>query len=247
MSKTVTSLFKYTVVDEYTLKNLRNDQIYFNRVNRVNDPYEGIFKFNVKKNLQEKFIDLFYEDSVDRQQLIEYGYENLIESIAFENVNTFLDEVGLSCFSRTNKSIVMWGNYADKHNGICIEYDKTKPLFNLAQKVIYRNRVFTVSVDEESKVSKEFLEKEFLKVIANKFVEWKYEKEYRIFLKANCTVTYNTDSIKAIYFGVGCNERRMNEVFEATKHLDHLIFFKADLEPHKYEMKFRKLTLKGRY
>jgi len=55
-------LYKYTTINEYTRKNLKNNQIYCQSPNEFNDPYEFIYKYDDNVDDKEFFdlIDVFY-------------------------------------------------------------------------------------------------------------------------------------------------------------------------------------------
>jgi len=85
-----------------------------------------------------------------------------------------------SCFSETNKSIIMWSHYAYKHKGFCIEYDVKEddnswPFF---YPVFYEKNLFDLTkylLPSEG----EFNEFSLLIAFLTKSKDWEYEKEWR--------------------------------------------------------------------
>ncbi|WP_346678835.1 DUF2971 domain-containing protein [uncultured Brachyspira sp.] len=100
-----------------------------------------------------------------------------------EDYNYLLDSIKVGCLTTKKDNTLMWSHYADKHRGICIEYDigKIYEKDNLIiNKVNYKMPIIT----HKSIVDKETLEidniKRLIELFSIKSNEWKYEKEYRI-------------------------------------------------------------------
>jgi hypothetical protein len=60
------------------------------------------------------------------------------------------NKIYISCFSETNKSILMWSHYSKNHQGFCIEYDFTQLGMNhyitrFLFPIIYSNDIFDIS------------------------------------------------------------------------------------------------------
>lgn len=234
-------LYKYCPFNKYTLENLEKRQIFFNVVNDVNDPYEGIINLEVQPNSEYEFLKFFYQDRVDEEVLKHFTFEELKTNVIFDNVNFFLRDAGISCFSETNTSLTMWGNYADKNKGICIGYDSNLGVFRHAQKVTYRDDVIKINVDTPDKVSYEFLKSYFDDALYSKYQEWAYEKEWRIISEKLSTCSYPNSAIKAIYFGLKTTENDIRRVYEVTKNNPILQYYKAVLGRDKYNLEYIRL------
>ena len=98
-------------------------------------------------------------------------------------------ESQISCFSEDSNSILLWSHYADKHRGVCIEferpnsrfykvsYSKNRYIFNL-EKTARLYLLYLIShkrVDNDDKKLVKWVMKPFL----TKSKKWKYEKEVR--------------------------------------------------------------------
>jgi len=237
-------LFQYSKISEHLIENISKNQIYFNVVNKVNDPYEGIFNFNVKSELETDFIKLFYSYNYDEEIFKEHSFETIKREIIFNNVNVFLKGVGISCFSETNRSLVMWGNYADKHQGICIGYDSSFGVFKQAEKVQYLDSVYTLHINSARKIKEDFMLKNCSKCMLTKFSEWKYEKEWRIIFKPLKAFQYPIGVMKSVYFGLRTTEEDIHKVREASKHHTGLRYYMATLKPHEYNVVFNEMIFK---
>jgi len=238
-------LYKYCTVNEYTLKNLKQNELYFNRVNRVNDPYEGIHKFNIKKELELDFIKLIYQHRYDEKLFSTMPNKDILQQIVHDGANSFLQDSGLSCFSETNESLVMWGNYADNQQGMCVEYDKDIGIFTHAEKVTYSNDVFTIRINKPSQLTELDMMKAGAGCLYNKHRQWKYEKEWRIIFKPSESFQYPPEAITGIYFGLRISEEDKIKVYEATKHLKHLKYYIPDIYPDRYKMTHKEIKFKS--
>ena len=65
---------------------------------------------------------LGYDISSDK---IEQLY-NQLDNIIYEMHCAVGRAVGITCFSETHSNMLMWSHYANKHTGICVEYDFSK-------------------------------------------------------------------------------------------------------------------------
>lgn len=234
-------LFKYSAIDKYLLLNLQRNEIYFNVVNRVNDPYEGMIDFKVNTEIEDDFVKFFYRENYDDEFFSKYTFDEIKREIIFDNVNVFLKDVGISCFSETNRSLAMWGHYASNHKGICIEFDSTIGVFKHAEKVEYTRTIHNVKVDSKNKLTMDFFMNATSKCMYKKYEEWKYEKEWRIIFEANKGFEYPVEAITAIYFGMRATDVDVELVHKATKHIEHLNYFKATLKPHEYKIVYNQI------
>ena len=86
---------------------------------------------------------------------------------------------GLLCFSRSWSNPLLWGHYAENHQGIALGFDVTTEHL---VKVKYRKRPLSLKFNQETK--KPVLNDNIIKkLIGRKFKPWKYEKEVRIYVK----------------------------------------------------------------
>lgn len=87
--------------------------------------------------------------------------------------------LGMVCMTDNWKSPVMWAHYAEKHYGVCLGFDVTdRP--GVISKVDYvpdRLRDFL----DRSKPLLGVNQKVIEQILATKFKDWSYEREYRVF------------------------------------------------------------------
>ena len=137
----------------------------------------------------------------------EETYNTLESKFKDETINKVIDIKDnslLSCFSKTYDSILMWSHYADKHKGICIEFDrpekdfydvnysKKRIIFNL-EEITKRYLGYQLANEKVDLNDKRFT-KYILKPFKTKSLDWKYEKEVRCILSSNSEgVDYNEE------------------------------------------------------
>lgn len=95
-----------------------------------------------------------------------------------------MSDYGIICMSSGTKDPVLWSHYADAHSGIAIEFEH--PNDDTLLKVIYSDERLSIHADEM--LEKDEIIYPFLKeLVKRKARNWKYENEYRMFVKlSNC-------------------------------------------------------------
>jgi hypothetical protein len=94
---------------------------------------------------------------------------------AREGVQKDVDKAGVTCFCKVRADILMWAHYADKHKGLCFEFDGSVncKFFGEAQQVQYEDYTPLVLLGDDSSKMME-------RIILTKSKHWSYEQEYRI-------------------------------------------------------------------
>lgn len=197
----VRSLFKFQRYDGDWLSDLIiKRRLYGTNPTKINDPFDC--------NLS-----LSYESLNDTQK------KQLIETID--------KKWKILCFSTSQSNTLLWSHYADKHKGICIEFDIEKDkIFQCALKVQYEKKVPNFGNDLNDYVLR----------LITKSDAWEYEDEYRIlaYNQEYCTDSelvlfkddyiskeISIDCIKSIYLGVDFH--RNQEPESAKKHIQNLV------------------------
>ncbi len=155
--------------------------------------------------------------------------------------------IGVSCFSTTSDNILMWSHYADKHGGICIEYD-----FSLLEKleninafllpVIYSNDRPLLTVDkfdlENGQATQESVMRimpDLIRAILTKSEFWKYEDEWRFIALAEPKQPVKLPIISKIFIGANITNDDYNKVVSAIGDR-HIPITKYSLKRDKYEL-----------
>lgn len=114
-----------------------------------------------------------------------------------------LESTGIFCFSDTFKNILMWSHYADKHTGICIEFD-TAIAYNvlpIARAVTYGDQMPTLIYPERDK-------RMVIAPIFSKAAHWAYEREWRLAIAGQCHqfLEFPAQSVTSIIYGCRASE-----------------------------------------
>lgn len=180
-------------------------QLFFASRKGFNDPFDCAIG-NLSQ-ISGTFLKRWAEESVDRlfPNHSETEKSDMIDKLM--SVNTLegirrglqdtVDKAGIACFSTVRDDILMWAHYADKHQGLCLEFDGSCncKFFGVAQPVEYED--YTPILLHEDK------EHQMRRVILTKSKHWSYEKEYRIFRpeKAEEYIDYPVAFLTGIIFG----------------------------------------------
>lgn len=215
------------------------------KINKRNKYYDSI---PVMRGLSKWMLSSAFKISNENyDELKEKFSQEIIEKIK-EVRNIAL----ISCFSERWDSILMWSHYANKHCGVCIEYEK--PEYDFSKVVYSKNRShFNIEdttrrilgyklSEDEIYVTDEKLIKHVMRPFLTKSLDWKYEKEIRCIYSYNSNnVTYD-DSIKKyfvqmpkptkIFIGVNCSVEDRKNVIKICRerNIEYVILEKSDRE-----------------
>lgn len=108
--------------------------------------------------------------------------------------------VGIACFSEVWKHSLMWAHYADKFFGICIEYDFEKLRRTLDDRhsfsrISYADRLLDIGVNLHNP---ENLAKW---ILSTKHHSWAYEREWRLFSRAQGLASFDPSAITRVILG----------------------------------------------
>ena len=140
------------------------------------------------------------------------------------------------CFSKTNKSILLWSHYADSHKGVCVEFE-VEPTEKDMVEVIYSSEISKFDiVSVTSKIlaldflnvrfnpSDDDFNKKIMKPYYTKALDWKYEEEVRYVLSKNSTErvfkikdNYYINSPKIVSVTFGCKIDKTDSNYQKLK------------------------------
>lgn len=190
---------------EWMRQLLVDHQLFFASRRVFNDPFDcaipslsqipGTFL----KRFTEEFVDRKFpnhsepekSDMIDRMMSVK-ALEDLHQKIQDD-----IDRAGIVCFSKVRDDILMWAHYADKHKGLCLEFDGSCncKFFGEAQPVEYEDYT-PIPLHKDKK-------RQMTRAILMKSKHWSYEKEYRIFRPemAGKNIDYPVELLTGIIFG----------------------------------------------
>ena len=174
-----------------------------------------------------------------------------LDKIQGEVSKSFNDCVGVSCFSKSCSELLMWAHYANKHTGICVEYDFSALSCNatnvLLVPVNYTNERPLIPIEKlmeyKESVNPNAMAPEVIAEIVKTFLakskNWKYEKEWRLLaLGTNCEQRkLHIPCIKRIITGVNISKDNYNAILEIAKQ-KNVPVERACLKREKYELEF---------
>jgi len=239
-------LYQYRRFDEHTEENLVNNQLYLSKVNNANDPFEGACVYSIKDDLVKKFIMEVTKVEINNREFRltpadRITEEHLIQGISNNNRENLFEKYGITCLSEVNDSHLMWGHYADKHNGYCLEFEFDSIIEGL-NKVKYVERPYTINIHSEEDMTPAKHKEQVKEILYRKHASWKYEMEWRICDEVEKIVNYNFDCIKAVYFGFKTTPQNASKVINATKHIPSIKYFAQELKINEYKMGFKELN-----
>lgn len=141
---------------EFGLKDLRERRLKISEISSLNDPFE--------------FISPAGSNRREREMLREWRTE-------------MANDYGLLCFSANWHNPVQWTHYADRHRGLCLEFEVDRSVVRQVNYVQSR----PVFPDLQRRLNREAGLRFVDVLLQTKFAHWSYEDEYRLFTtKTQC-------------------------------------------------------------
>jgi len=206
----ITSLYKYRAFNEHSLQSLINEVAWFSKPSSFNDPFDcgiNIDTNRIEESIREAVKELYSKAGKDIASIPENEFkvtEN--DKKAFESLKSSLlkltQNVGILSLSSVNDDILMWGHYADSHNGFCVEYSRTSDniLGKQSEPVNYEDQFPSLSAQEVTSHGAAFK-----KLLLTKSTHWSYEKEWRIIEATGDKAFQFPCDIKSVIFGLKMN------------------------------------------
>ncbi len=143
--------YKFKPINKDTIDMLIKEKIYFSDVSSLNDPLEcPILK------LYDKYF---------KNEIFQGDYEPYICSFVVDTKNKPDDII---------KNTLLFSHYADRHRGICIEYE-------IDEKLLNQGKIWHTRVEYSENTPYKQLDN-IAYVFAIKSKKWEYEEEYRFIL-----------------------------------------------------------------
>ncbi len=189
----IEKLYRYLSYDDRTISILRDKQIYFPAAHKLNDPFE--FQFHLKTSTVHGIA---------------------INPASLEDAKGQMKNYGVLALSEVNDNILMWSHYADKHRGICIEFERTdtNDLGNWDHciPVLYQQELpsfYPLELENSKAVTK---------ALSTKGEYWTYEREWHI-------LTYESNkrfplpgNITSVIFGLNMLQKDRDAILSMLAH-----------------------------
>jgi len=186
---------------------LAKSEIYATPLVNLNDPFEAT-----------AFID---HKSFELGHLLLGGSKKLYSSNAqnadarfkqaLQEFVSFTKGTGIYSLSKVATDELLWAYYANAHQGFCLEFDLEQMLeYKMKDEVVLEVdyspkppvvsiKEFLASTDPQSALLK--------KLVGTKSLRWRHEQEIRVVVGIAGLREYDFRSLKAVYFGLRCNDR----------------------------------------
>lgn len=236
-------LYKYRSLSEesydYTLRLVRDRELFYASPLSLNDPFEGYFAFDREQLIKDVVpeIDLITRKILKDDHAIEIDDTkkeawHQLETLRLKTRDQFLGKVGIVSLSERFDCPLMWSHYSDSHRGICVEIDLTKILEGHAiLPVVYEEQCPLVDLGDFDSMSSGMTES-----LNRKSPDWSYEKEWRfVRMSGPGVVKVPDETISGVILGSKIQEEHGQEIIDKIK--SHLIDCKigfARRDPFRY-------------
>jgi hypothetical protein len=195
MSRAPDLLYRFTTIDRAE-EIITQGKIFFPSPKDFNDPFDCKFRpvFTASARKRNRFNrNLVRERNPNMPKyLLKRIAKRASSKASFEEAARRLigrigSSVGMLCLTEKNDSVLMWSHYANKHQGVCLQFRGLETLDSPPLRVVYSNdypvvdlleyEPFIFGQNETARAKqKEVVEHMYL----TKAKEWAYEHEWRI-------------------------------------------------------------------
>ncbi|EHY8704891.1 DUF2971 domain-containing protein [Vibrio cholerae] len=220
-------LYKYVPFSDGAKAIIRDGTLKFSSRLEFNDPFDCIARFNKKKTLNElskrepilrgimKNRNLSVEERFRAKKIAANEMSKLIESNYFDSM---ADQLGICCLSKVYDNILMWSHYADKHQGIVIEFSTEqlheKNSHNSEYSLLGFDVDYSPTMPEVGNVLVNDFERDVKPLIFTKAIDWKYEEEFRVVSNNRGVGIHKFDQnlITRVFTGVNFSQDNLDEL-----------------------------------
>ena len=252
-------LFHYQAYNRVYMENtIRHRLIRFGRASSFNDPWDCKPSFHVPDDRAklERLVRFMYDastkhspemDPADREVRANRYLEDPVAlradlAAASKEMWEQMDrQYRVYCLSARPDSQLMWGHYADHHQGVCLEFNVRTADFSSATEVNYNAAYPTYLLDDHTDLSPFY----------TKSSDWAYEEEYRLVAQeadeavgSGTLITHDNGMFKfseralvSVIVGSSMREPTKHEIAQLARGLGILIRT-ATRVPHRYELTF---------
>ncbi len=225
------------IIDEFgnTERLIAENTIRLNKPEEFNDPFDlniaprlDIHDDDLNNYISSKMLmkSNYTEQELIkiRNQLNKYPLDTeFVQGISEGMLNGGIRTHGIYCFSKYWQIIKMWSHYADKHKGICVQFDfnEDSQLFKYLAQVEYEFEFPQVFINDD---------KNYNKFFQSKWLGWQEEFEIRIIKPhgGGEFIKLPEAEIAGIFFGIKSEKDKIQLVIDwLSKRVKKPKFFKA--------------------
>ena len=231
-------LFRYETISLQTLRNLKNQVVYFGAPRNFNDPYDCAIAAAIgdlsDDGLNHLLSGVQVNASADQLKAL---YKDAATKTLSEIAESFLDKRGVSCFTEKNDNLLMWSHYADGGRGICLEFKASDALFEKAKKVNYVESIPLLSLDRML-CDKSY--DDVMELFRTKSKAWEYEQEWRVMHEtAGTSWCYDSAALTGIYFGPSTPDDLINIIcLILGGQNEHVQFYRGSRNSEQFRVDF---------
>ena len=179
------SLYKYYGDEKNRFDLIRTNKVWYSSPTKFNDEFDCEITIDEKAMVEDALklvpTDIHIRPGSQMWNMINDTMHCELHKFrdVFANLRT---TTGVSCFSESNDSLLMWAHYANNHRGICVEYDLMEinrqlgftpvPIIYSDERVCFQH--FNIETIENDSI------KLLLESLTTKSIDWSYEREWRI-------------------------------------------------------------------
>lgn len=212
----MSSLFKYFPAEyikdkktgkriNYALENLNSNTLWASIPDAFNDPFECESRCTID-DCTAVAMQKDWQLTAEEWRSVE---SDLLPTITAAR-EQLKSQIGITCFSRKDTSLLMWGHYANCHRGICVEYDASK-FTKKMWPVEYHSEMICLTGYKGIK-----LQLAVIGSLYRKSPEWSYEEEVRaIHMQVPLGeqgASWDAPIPKSIRLGIKADERLKAEI-----------------------------------
>lgn len=241
--KKITKLYKYREFNDNAKSIITNSALWYANPKNFNDPFDMQLSFKQYYSKEEikSYIKNYAKNSDDVKKLPKHERKKIIQRYSnFSNdINMFvkfqnelhektLSKCGVVSLSSRWDSILMWSHYSHNHEGLVFEFDYSKRRVLLDEfpfKVDYVDQYDLLSYCENFNIRKKQMEK----ILLTKFLDWRYEHEYRIInFDSQGAKKFTKELLTSIIFGLNASQGDINDMISLCKNngFEHVKFKK---------------------
>jgi hypothetical protein len=226
-------LYKYREIDDYSLRILTHDELYYADYTHFNDPFELAFEVAILTRP---------DTEVDLEILQEYK-----QKIKANIRSCFRPNIGFLSLTERRDDVLMWSHYSQKHTGICLEFDTSSFNDELLKEVTYSSDLYHVQChldEKEEGIIVPVDSDDYLIGICNtKNKAWAYEKEWREVRRNSGVQTFNPEGLTGIIFGCRTTDAQKDQVLQVLENRRQriggdpsVVIYQAQMKPGKYAL-----------
>lgn len=241
----VNSLYKYRAFNTNSLKCLIGEVAWFATPVSFNDPFDcaiNIDSNRITESIHDAMLKVLERLGKTEEDVPDSFFDIKESDIeAFKQYQASLQEatqkIGVLSLSAVCDDILMWGHYADSHNGFCVEYERVSD--NLLGKdafpVIYQKELPSLTSKDISSTGGQTD-----RLWLTKSNHWSYEQEWRVIVSEGGKAYKFPCRIKSIIFGLKMSEENrfmLRKILEGR----NIKFKEAVANPNCFSLNIREI------